>query len=79
MNFTIYSKENCPYCEKITQVMDLTNQVYVKYTLGIDFTKEEFYAEFGQNSTFPQVILNDVKIGGCTDTIKYLKEQKIIA
>lgn len=78
MNFAIYSKDGCPYCEKIKKVMDLTNLNYVVYTLNQNFTKEEFYSEFGEGSTFPQVICNDQKIGGCTDTINYLKENNIV-
>jgi glutaredoxin len=78
MNFTVYSKEDCPYCNKVKQVLELTNQKYVVYTLEKDFTREEFYAEFGQGSTFPQVICDDKKIGGSVDTIKFLKEQQIL-
>lgn len=78
MNFTIYSKEGCPYCNKIKQVMDLTNQTYVIYSLDENFTREEFYAEFGEGSTFPQIICDDLKLGGCSDTIKFLQEQKIV-
>jgi glutaredoxin len=78
MNFTIYSKDGCPYCEKVKQVLDLTNQQYVLYTLNQDFTREEFYSEFGQGSTFPQVICDDIKLGGCVDTIKFLQEKKIV-
>jgi glutaredoxin len=44
----------------------------------VDFTKDEFYSEFGDGSTFPQVICDDKKLGGCVDTIKYLKEQNIV-
>lgn len=78
MNFTIYSKTGCPYCKKVEQLLDLTNQSYVVYTLDQDFTKQEFYSEFGEGTTFPQVICNDAKIGGCSDTVKFLKEQKIV-
>lgn len=78
MNFTVYSKGGCPYCEKVKQVLDLTKLDFVVYTLGEHFTKEEFYAEFGQGSTFPQVIVDDKHIGGCTDTVKFLKENKIV-
>ena len=58
--------------------MDLAQLKHVVYDLGTDFTREEFYSEFGVGSTFPQVLHNQTKIGGCTDTIKYLKESKII-
>ncbi len=78
MNFTVYSKTGCPYCDKVKNVLDLTEQKYVIYTLGQDFTKEEFYAEFGEGSTFPQVICDDKKLGGSVDTIKFLKEQQIV-
>jgi len=67
-----------PYCSKVKQVLELTEQKFVVYTLGQDFTREEFYAEFGEGSTFPQVICDDKKIGGSVDTIKFLKEQQVI-
>ena len=78
MTFTIYSKDNCPYCEKVKQVLSLINSNYRIYTLGEDFTKEQFYSEFGEGSTFPQVIVNEEHIGGCIDTIKYLKENNLV-
>lgn len=78
MNFTVYSKTGCPYCDKIKQVLELTKLKYVVYTLDKDFTREGFYSEFGEGSTFPQVICNDKKLGGCVDTIKFLKENKIV-
>lgn len=78
MNFTVYSKNDCPYCYKVKQVLELTGSNFVVYDLGEDFTKEEFYDQFGTGSTFPQVICDDVKIGGCTDTIKFLQEKKIV-
>jgi glutaredoxin len=78
MNFTVYTKDNCPYCYKVKQVLELCGKDYVTYNLGEDFTKEQFYAEFGEGSTFPQVVIEGNHIGGCTDTIQYLKELSII-
>ena len=78
MNFAVYSKEDCPYCFKVKQVLELTGSNFVVYNLGEDFTKEEFYSEFGEGSTFPQVICDDQKLGGSVDTIKFLKEQQIL-
>jgi glutaredoxin len=79
MKFTIYSKDGCPFCSKIEQVMQLSNLEYKVYKLNEDFTREEFYAKFEQGSTFPQVIMNDTEhLGGCTDTVKYLQENNII-
>ena len=48
------------------------------YNLDQHFNKDAFYEEFGQGSTFPQVVCDGKKLGGCVDTIQYLKEQQII-
>ena len=77
MNFAVYSKQDCPYCYKVKQVLELTGNKFVVYNLGEDFTKDEFYSEFGEGSTFPQVVCDDQKLGGCTDTVKFLKEKQI--
>ena len=77
MNFAVYSKESCPYCEKIKQVLDLTKTSYVVYNLNEDFDRDSFYGEFGQGSTFPQVVVDGKKLGGCVDTIEFLRENKI--
>lgn len=78
MNFTIYSKDDCPFCYKVKQVLELTGNNFVVYNLNKDFTREEFYAEFGEDSTFPQVICDDKRLGGCIDTVKFLKEQQMV-
>ena len=79
MNFTVYSKEGCDYCERIKTVLRLTGSTYVVYNLGEDFTREEFIAEFGEGSTFPQVSCDGKKIGGSIETVKFLREQQRVA
>tara|TARA_Y100000361_G_scaffold53095_1_gene46405 strand:- start:543 stop:803 length:261 start_codon:yes stop_codon:yes gene_type:complete len=78
MNYTVFSKEGCPYCDKIKQVLELTGSNFVVYTLGDQFDKDAFYGEFGEGSTFPQVVVDGKKLGGCVDTIQYLKENQVI-
>ena len=77
-NFTVYSKPGCPYCTKIKRVLELTNQNYVEYVLNEHFNREEFHNQFGDLATFPQVVLNENNLGGCADTIKYLKETDLV-
>ena len=78
MNFAVYTKDGCPYCDKVKQVLELTESKFVVYNLGEHFEHKEFYGEFGQGSTFPQVVVDGKKLGGCIDTIKFLKEESII-
>tara|TARA_B100000902_G_scaffold364781_1_gene385049 strand:+ start:1200 stop:1442 length:243 start_codon:yes stop_codon:yes gene_type:complete len=78
MNFAVYTKEGCPYCDKVKKVLKLTESKYVVYNLDQHFDKDSFYGEFGQGSTFPQVVCDGKKLGGCIDTIKFLREEKIL-
>ena len=78
MNFAVYTKEGCPYCEKVKEVLQLTESKFVVYNLGQHFEKDAFYGEFGHGSTFPQVVCEGRKLGGCVDTIKYLQEKEIL-
>ena len=76
MNFVIYSKDGCTYCDKVKKVLELTSSTFVVYNLGEDFTKEEFIAEFGEGATFPQVSCDGKKLGGSVETVKFLREQQ---
>ena len=79
MNFTVYSKQGCPFCTKVVQVLQLSKLNHVVYELDHDFDKQSFYGQFGQGSTFPQVVINDIQnLGGCTETVQYLKENKLV-
>ena len=77
-NFTVYSKDGCTYCEKIQEVLKLAGLNFVTYKLGKNFDKEGCYSEFGEGATFPQVVLNGQKLGGCSNTVKYLQEKQLV-
>ena len=78
MNFTVYSKQGCPFCTKVVQVLQLSKLNHVVYQLDHDFDKQSFYGQFGQGSTFPQVVVDATNLGGCTETIQYLKKNKLV-
>jgi glutaredoxin len=68
----IYTKDGCEYCEKLKIILDSFGVNYVTYKLGVDFDDKAFYNEFGKESTFPQVTIDGITMGGCMDTIEYL-------
>ena len=76
-NFTVYSKDGCPYCQQIVQVLGLSELQYVEYKLDRDFTKEAFYGQFGEDATFPQVVLNSENLGGAQESIRYMQKENI--
>ena len=76
-NFTVYSKDGCPYCQQILEVLGISELNYVEYKLDQDFTREAFYEQFGNGATFPQVVLNSENLGGCQESIKYMQKENI--
>ena len=77
MNFTVYSRKGCDYCERIKTVLRLTGYIFVVYNLGEDFTREEFIAEFGEGSTFPQVSCDGKKLGGSLKQFNSSKKKEL--
>ncbi len=82
MKFTVYTKKGCPYCTKIITILESLSITkgfpITEYILDTDFTRQQFYDEFGEGSTFPQVVVADKHLGGCSDTIKYLQENSLL-
>ncbi len=79
--FVVYSMEGCSFCDKVKQLMELTKQQHVVYTLNQHFSIEDFENEFGTKQ-FPQVIVdtknNDrVRIGGAAELAQYFKENSL--
>ena len=77
-NFTVYSKDGCPYCTKVVKVLQLAGLNHRVYKLDEDFDRESFYVQFGNGSTFHQVEIDSTNLGGCSETVQYLKEKKLV-
>ena len=45
-NFAVYSKDGCPYCSKVVQVLELAELNHVVYKLDRNFDSQSFYGEF---------------------------------
>lgn len=78
MTIDVYSRTGCPFCTKIKQVLEAKKFNYKEYLLDRDFDRQTFYTKFGKGSTFPQVIMDGKNRGGCTETVKYLRESNLL-
>ena len=78
MKAVIYTRDACPYCVKVKQVLESLNAQITEYKFNEDFDRDQFYAEFGEGSTFPQVLLDEEHVGGCTETVKYLRQKNLV-
>ena len=58
---------------------DFTSECFQEIIDVLDnFIKDPFYEQFGQGATFPQVIMGDLKLGGCTESIMYLRAKGML-
>jgi glutaredoxin len=78
MKAVLWSRENCQWCERVRQLFTHCKIEYLEYKLDKDFTRHQFYEEFEEGATFPQVQLDNKHIGGCKDTLHYLQEKNLI-
>ena len=58
MKAVLYSKDNCQWCDRVKMLLDSVKISYLEYKYEKNFTKDQFYAEFGEEATFPQVSID---------------------
>ena len=63
----IWSKPQCPFCDKAENLCKQKNLEYKKYMLDVDFSREELVEKFPSARTFPQITINGELIGGYTE------------
>lgn len=65
-NVKVYTKENCKWCDYLKRFLDNHKIIYTAMV-------PEHYDDFvNQHKTFPQLFVDDEKIGGYSDVIKLL-------
>jgi glutaredoxin len=57
MSATIYSKDNCPWCDKAKALMTECGEEYNEIVIGRDITREEFAEKFPNVKTVPYTIV----------------------
>ena len=72
MKIEIYSEPNCVFCDKAKFKLAKENPTIL--LLDVDFTREEFFQQFPNARTFPQIIIDDEHVGGYTDLEKWLEK-----
>jgi glutaredoxin len=71
LDIEIWGKPQCPYCDMAKQLVEHKELRYTYKQLGIDFDRDQMLGTFPQARTFPQIIVNEEKIGGY-DNLKQL-------
>ena len=63
----IWSKPQCPFCDKAENLCKQKNFEYKKYMLDEDYTREQMFEKFPSAWTFPQITVNGELIGGYSE------------
>lgn len=70
----IYSKKDCPWCEKAKKLFDNLSIDYKEFVLNEDYTKQELQEKVPGAKTVPQIFINNKHIGGFSELTTYLEE-----
>ena len=71
--FTVYTKEKCPYCDKVKLLLQNDECIFVQCDIYLSENREEFLYKIKnligfEYKTFPMVFLDGEFIGGFTET-----------
>ena len=70
---TVYSKPQCPYCDKAKALLTSMDIPFTTRTLGEDLTREELLEIAPTARTMPQIIINSEVIGGYDQLNTYIE------
>ncbi len=75
MKVSIYTKDNCIWCDRAKILLDSKKISYNEIDLSDDSERLKFYEKIGDNvKTVPQVFIDDKRIGGFQDLRVFLNE-----
>ena len=76
---TVYSKPQCPYCDKAKHLLKSLGLQYEEKVVTKDLSIDELFKVLGkQVKTIPQIVMNDTHIGGYNELKEhFLNEGKI--
>ena len=76
---TVYSKPQCPYCDKAKYLLKSLGLQYEEKVVTKDLSIDELFKVLGkQVKTIPQIVMNDTHIGGYNELKEhFINECKI--
>ena len=74
VNVVVWSKPNCPECNKATQLLDSRMIAYETRKIGDGWTKEQLLEVAPEARSVPQIFIYNKLIGGCNALVQYIEE-----
>lgn len=73
----VYSKDDCPYCDKVKELLANRGLSYEEIRVDLDPEKLAEMLEKSQRRTVPQIFINDHHVGGFDDLAALVKAGKL--
>ena len=75
---TIYTRKLCGFCTAAKRLLDRKGVAYVEHDATFDpALKREMVQRANGGSTFPQIFINDMHVGGCDDLMALERAGKL--
>jgi len=72
---TIYSRPGCKWCETSKSLLELKGVEYNELMLDVDITVEQLKTLVPRAKSVPQIMSDDIYIGGYKELTRYLEKQ----
>ena len=73
-NIVVWSKQQCPFCDKAKAKLDAMHINYEVKMIGTDVQLEDLLEAVPGARSVPQIQINGENIGGYTDLLKYIED-----
>ena len=76
MRATVWSKNQCPYCDQAKNLLKMKGIEYEEKNINNGYDREDLLAAVPGARTVPQIFLDDKLIGGFTELKKYFESKQ---
>mgnify|MGYP003626253042 FL=1 len=77
---TIYTRPMCGYCHRAVQLLKSKGVEFEDINAGFDAEKrKEMIQRSGGGSTYPQIFIDDLHVGGCDDLMRLERKGQLDA
>jgi glutaredoxin 3 len=76
----IYTRPGCGYCSAAKSLLTRKNAAFTEFDVAADSKlREQMWDRAGAGSTFPQIFIGDIHVGGCDELYALDREGKLDA
>jgi glutaredoxin 3 len=74
----IYTRPGCGYCSAAKSLLTRKKAAFTEYDVAIDSTlRQQMWDRAGVGSTFPQIFIGELHVGGCDELYALDREGKL--